>query len=81
MDDLQFDDLDFPLGRCGHCAREVLTAASEGEARHCVHCGEAIAGPIRQARGMDLGDSGYALHEEQGCGRPDCGNGRCGSRS
>jgi hypothetical protein len=82
MDELQFDDLEFPLGWCGHCQREVLTAVGdESDARHCVHCGEPIGGPIRHARGMDLADSGYALHEEQGCGRPDCGGGRCGSRS
>jgi hypothetical protein len=82
MDELQFEELDFPLGWCEHCQREVLTGASaDSDARYCVHCGDPIAGRIRQIRGMDLGDSGYALHEEQGCGRPDCGGGRCGSRS
>jgi hypothetical protein len=81
MDDLQFEDLDFPLGWCSQCAREVLMALRhEGDARECVHCGAPISGRVRDARGMDLGEAGYALHEEQGCGRPDCGGGRCGSR-
>lgn len=81
MDDLQFEDLDFPLGWCAQCGREVLMALRPGdEGRECVHCGEPISGRIRQARGMDLGDNGYALQEEQGCGRADCGGGRCGSR-
>lgn len=82
MDELQFDDLDFPLGWCEPCQREVLTAVqAESDARQCVHCGGAIGDRLRQARGLDLASSGYALYEEQGCGRPDCGGGRCGSRS
>ena len=79
MDDLQFDDLDFPLGWCEPCQREVLTAANgDDDGRHCVHCGGTVSGRIRHVRGMDLAESGYALHEEQGCGRADCGGGRCG---
>ncbi len=79
MDDLQFDDLEFPLGWCTPCGREVLTAVAEdGDGRLCVHCDLPVDGALRQARGVDLAGSGYALHEEQGCGRPDCGGGRCG---
>jgi hypothetical protein len=37
MDDLEFDDLEFPLGWCKLCEREVLTAAGDDEARQCVH--------------------------------------------
>jgi hypothetical protein len=82
MPDLQFEDLDFPLGWCLGCGREVLTCAVlDDDGRHCVHCGSAIAGPVRASRGAELGDRGYALHEEQGCGRPGCGGGRCGTRS
>ena len=77
MDDLEFDDLEFPLGWCKLCEREVLTAAGNDEARQCVHCDEPVT-KVRHARGLDLAGSGYALHEEQGCGRPDCGGGRCG---
>jgi hypothetical protein len=81
MDELHFDDLDFPLGWCGQCRREVLIAArADREVGDCVHCGQPITGRIRHARGIDLGASGYALYEGQGCGRPDCGGGRCGSR-
>jgi hypothetical protein len=82
MDELLFDDLDFPLGWCVGCAREVLTCAGdEAGVRHCVHCSADIAGPLRQMRGAELGERGYALHEEQGCGKADCGGGRCGTRS
>lgn len=49
MDDLQFEDLDFPLGWCAQCGREVLMALRPGdEGRECVHCGEPISGRIRQ---------------------------------
>lgn len=81
VDDLLFDDLEFPLAWCEPCGREVLTAtAGDDRARCCVHCGAEIDGSVRQARGADLADRGYALYEESGCGRPGCGGGRCGSR-
>lgn len=79
MDDLQFEELDFPLAWCAPCGREVLTCAGEvDDVRHCVHCGTDVAGPLRAVPGSALGERGYALHEESGCGRPDCGGGRCG---
>jgi hypothetical protein len=82
VDDLQFDDLEFLLAWCPPCGREVLlaVASDDGPRRCCVHCGADIVTPVRPARGADLADSGYALYEEQGCGRPDCGRGRCGGR-
>ena len=80
MDDGPFEDLELPLAWCAPCGRKVLTAVAgeNGESRICVHCGVEISGVVRQVRGAELTESGYALYEEQGCGRPDCGRGRCG---
>jgi hypothetical protein len=81
VDDLPVDDLTLPFAWCAPCGRDVLTgvAGDDGQGRICVHCGAAISGAVRHVRGTELSESGYALYEEAGCGRPDCGRGRCGT--
>lgn len=82
VDDLRIDDLAFIVGWCAICNREVLTCADYDpageEVRHCVHCDQRVARALHAVRGDELTSRGYAVHEERGCGRPDCGNGRCG---
>jgi len=81
MSDADLAEVEFALGWCSQCAREVLTAAGRADHRLCVHCD----GPVAEARASVLGDElatrGYgAIEDTTGCGRPDCGGGRCGTR-
>jgi hypothetical protein len=76
---------DFPVARCAICARDVLThvhldAAGE-ERRCCVHCdAELDPAELRWVSADELEGVGYeVLAEAGGCGRPDCGQGRCGA--
>jgi hypothetical protein len=75
-------EVEIAFAWCAACAREVLTHGdydAEGrERRLCVHCDGPAAVEQRAVRLGDLDAEGYALVEEQGCGRPDCGGGRCG---
>jgi hypothetical protein len=85
MADADLIEVEFLLGWCAHCAREVLTAvtsaATKVEERACVHCDTTIVAPFSQVAGDDLAARGYgAIEDTSGCGRPDCGNGRCGTR-
>lgn len=82
VDDLRFDDVEFPLAWCEPCGREVLLAAvNDGPGRSCVHCGATPPGQPREVRGADLSEHGYALHEAKGCARSGCGGGGCRPRS
>jgi hypothetical protein len=75
---------DFPVTHCRACDREVpcyldLDAADQEIAR-CLEC-STPADPTA-VRWLDLADLealgyGFVL-PPAGCGRPDCGNGRCG---
>jgi hypothetical protein len=80
-------DGDFPVARCVPCAREVLTHLridDDGrERRCCVHCdAELDPDEVRWVGTSELDAAGYALLADpaDGCGRPDCGQGRCGNR-
>lgn len=73
-------NLEFTFAWCAGCERDVLTHAhydAEGtERRLCVHCD----GDVANERTVQVGDleaEGYAVFEQQGCGKPDCGGGRC----
>lgn len=78
MDETSFEDSEFLVGWCAICAREVLTfAAEDGPGSWCVHCGEGVGG-ARAVSGEQLRTHGYDLADLSGCGRPDCGGGRCG---
>ena len=73
-------DLEFTLAWCPACERDVLTHAhfdADGpERRLCVHCD----GDIENQRVLPIDDleaQGYAVIELEGCGKPDCGGGRC----
>lgn len=83
MDDVRFDELEFVLGRCAICDRDVLTYPdSDGDElnqRRCVHCDQAVS-HLRSAQGDELPDNGYGLLETQGCGNPGCGGGQCSRR-
>ena len=84
MDDLRFEESEFSVGWCALCERDVLTyldddASDDAAARRCVHCEQRV-GRLRSATGEDLPQHGYALVENGGCGRPDCGGGQCGRR-
>lgn len=82
MDGTPFEQLDFTLGWCEGCGREVLTHADYGadgvERRCCVHCDQLIEAGMRLARGNELAAHGYGLLEFAGCGKSNCGGGRCG---
>jgi len=78
---------DFPVTRCSTCDREVLCYFELGdddrEHLRCVHCGtppDAMAVRWVDLRGVEA--LGYgAMPSDGGCGRPDCGTGRCGTRA
>ena len=77
---------DFPVSRCAVCGRDVLThvlVGSDGdERRHCLHCDAEIdPTEVRWVLGAELESMGYAFQADDvvgGCGRPGCGQGRCG---
>ena len=75
-------EIEVAFAWCETCARDVLTHgdydADGHERRLCVHCDGLVAVERRAVRLGDLEAEGYSVIEEQGCGRPDCGGGRCG---
>ena len=81
MGDLRFEDSEFAVGWCAICDRDVLTFANDLDdgdlSLRCVHCEQRV-GRLRVAIGEDLPQHGYGVIEDSGCGRPDCGGGRCG---
>jgi hypothetical protein len=86
MSDADLAEVEFLLGWCAHCAREVLTATTSAgggtASRACVHCDAAIDGMLSRIPGDELAARGYGVIEDtSGCGRPDCGGGRCGTRT
>lgn len=82
MDELALENVAFTVGWCAICSREVLTCADYDangiELRRCVHCDQQVGHALRAVPGDELGRRGYVVAEPGGCGRPDCGNGRCG---
>jgi hypothetical protein len=77
-------DEGFPIARCAPCGRDVLTHVDlEGgeERRRCIHCdAELDPTEVRWVDTEALEGAGYALEAPpgEGCGRPGCGQGRCG---
>jgi hypothetical protein len=76
---------DFPVSRCARCGRDVLTHVHlderGSERRRCLHCdGEIDPAEVRWVLLAELEGLGYAMtnDDEGGCGRPGCGQGRCG---
>jgi hypothetical protein len=77
---------DFPVSRCAPCGRDVLTHVCLGddgtERRRCVHCDAEIdPDELRWVLEPELEQLGYAFQSEEvvgGCGKPGCGQGRCG---
>jgi hypothetical protein len=75
---------EFPIVRCATCAREVLGYLDldehERAVTRCLACATvAEAGAIRFGDLAALEAIGYGfVLPEGGCGRPDCGQGRCG---
>lgn len=75
---------EFPVVTCVLCAREVLCWIDlderDDEVFHCVEC-DSVVDPAA-VRWLDLHgveELGYGyVVPEGGCGRPDCGKGRCG---
>ena len=84
MDETRFEDLEFIVGQCASCGREVLTYtdydAAGHEERHCVHCDQVVQWQLRSTKGETLSGSGYGVFEDAGCGRPGCGGGQCSRR-
>jgi hypothetical protein len=82
VDDVRFDELEFTLGYCAICDRDVLTYPDPdaSERRCCVHCDQTVQNKLRPATGEDLPARGYGLLETQGCGNPSCGGGQCSRR-
>jgi hypothetical protein len=86
VDESLLADTHFPIGWCVRCARQVLTALSplgtETDGRQCVHCDGSIATATAMVSADELHRYGYGPRDEgEGCGRPDCGGGRCGRTS
>ncbi len=88
MAEADFAEVDFALGWCDGCAREVLTwldydsvdtsAAPARELQRCLHCEQVVTSQLRKAKGSDLARRGYSLVEASGCGSGGCGSGKCG---
>ncbi len=73
----------FPVGHCARCNRDVLVWSRlddrDEERRHCLHC-DAELDPLelRWIEADQLDAAGYVtIDPAAGCGRPDCGGGRC----
>jgi hypothetical protein len=75
---------DFPIVRCAVCAAEVLgyldLDEQDQEITRCLVCSTAAdATAIRFGDLHAIEEIGYGfVLPEAGCGRPDCGRGRCG---
>lgn len=73
----------FPVSRCARCGRDVLLhlhVDERGEERRfCLHC-DAEIDPVevRWVEEAALAPLGYGMIVEGGCGKPGCGQGRCG---
>jgi len=75
---------EFPIVRCATCARDVLGYRDLDEQDHeitrCLECAT-VAEPAAIRFGdlpaIEAIGYGFVL-PEAGCGRPDCGKGRCG---
>jgi len=85
MEDVRLDELQFVVGHCTPCDRDVLTYLdpidSEGSDRRlCVHCDQPVDRELRPASEDELPAHGYGLLETQGCGNPNCGGGQCSRR-
>jgi hypothetical protein len=78
---MEFEELELEVGWCAGCRRDVLLHSDyepqEQPQRFCVHCDSPVTENLRVASGEELADE-YGLLEDLGCGRPDCGRGRCG---
>ncbi len=77
-------DPGFPVSYCARCARDVLTHAhldARGEMeRSCLHCdGSMDPAEMRWVSEEELAVLGYSEVQTGGCGRPNCGQGRCGT--
>jgi len=78
---------DFPVTHCPSCDTEVLCHLDlderDTEILRCVECSAAIdAASVRWLDLHDLEELGYGyVLPPGGCGRPGCGNGRCGRAS
>lgn len=79
--------VEFPLGFCAVCDREVLTyigtityiGADEDDPRQCVHCDTPVTASLRSTALDDLSAAGYAeAPPPSACGTGGCGSGRCG---
>lgn len=78
------DPTEFPIVTCGVCEREVLGYLDLDEHEREITCC-LVCGTIAPAEAIRWGDLhaieaigyGYVV-PEGGCGRPDCGQGRCG---
>ena len=80
-------EVDFPVGHCARCARDVLTHVHLDEhgmeRRRCLHCdAEMDPHEIRWVLAGGLAALGYDVGDDasEGCGRPGCGKGNCASR-
>jgi hypothetical protein len=74
----------FPVARCATCNRDALFHVDldddERQIIRCVECATvADESAVRWLTLSELAEFGYGLVlPEGGCGRPDCGGGRCG---
>jgi hypothetical protein len=77
---------EFPVSHCVPCGRDVLTHVHVDERgaehRFCLHCDAEIdLAAVRWIGEPALEPLGYRLDGDEplGCGRPGCGQGRCGA--
>ncbi len=77
-------DPTFPVTRCATCERDVLCHVEldddDREITRCIECAAAAApAAVRWVALAELEEIGYGfVLPEGGCGRPDCGGGKCG---
>jgi hypothetical protein len=75
---------EFPVTYCASCERDVLCVLDlddrDQQLPRCFECGTAAdPASLRSLALADLEGLGYGyVLPEGGCGRPDCGGGRCG---
>ena len=78
---------EFPVAHCAVCEKDVLCHLDldedDQELMRCLDCSTPVDAPA--VRWLDIHaieELGYGfVLPEGGCGRPDCGNGRCGRSS
>jgi hypothetical protein len=80
MERIEAASVEFSLGFCTACDRDVLTHVhfDDDGSRLCVHCDAPVHGAVRAATLNDLKTAGYGeIPPASSCGSGGCGSGGC----